>query len=383
MKILHCIPNLNLSSGGPSLSVWSLVTGLRRLNIDVDIVTYESQDGNDKMIGEGLFVKTIPSPRFRRFGYSVSLKNFLQNSSYEIFHGHSLWQYPVHAMAKTARKKNLPYIIAPRGTLEPWSLKVGKCKKKLALALYQRNDLAKAACIHATAQKEAENIRKLGFKNPIAIIPNGINISEFPVKPEMTKKEKQTILFLSRIHPKKGIENLIEAWNQTKRSLRQNWQIEIAGNGEQKYIASLQKLIETKGLQEEIKIIGPQYGGAKLKAYHRADLFVLPTYSENFGNVVIEALAYGVPVITTKGTPWEELNSHNAGWWIDIGVQPLAKTLKVALQLPEEKRWQMGQNGRKLVEEKYSIDVVATQMIQLYKWILNEGDKPEFVYTKS
>lgn len=383
MKILHCIPDLNLSSGGPSLSVWSLVTGLRRLNIDVDIVTYESQDGNDKMIGESLFVKTIPSPRFRRFGYSVSLKNFLQNSSYEIFHGHSLWQYSVHAMAKTARKKNLPYIIAPRGTLEPWSLKVGKCKKKLVLALYQRNDLAKAACIHATASMEAENIRKLGFKNPIAVIPNGIDISEYSLKPETIKKEKNTILFLSRIHPKKGIENLIEAWYQTNKTLRQNWQIEIVGNGVKNYIASLQKLIETKGLQEEIKIIGPQYGSAKLKAYHQADLFVLPTYSENFGMVVTEALSCGVPVITTKGTPWEELNTYNAGWWIDIGVQPLVEVLQKALCLSEEQRQQMGQNGRKLVEEKYSIEAVAAQMIQLYRWILNEGDKPEFVYTKS
>lgn len=380
MKILHCITDLNLSSGGPSLSVWSLVAGLRELQIDAEIVTFQSKQHKDELIGEGSFLNTIPSPLFRRFGYSASFNNFLQTTSHEIFHGHSLWQYPVHAMAKTGRKKNLPYIIAPRGTLEPWSLKVGKWKKKLALALYQRNDLAKAACIHATAQKEAENIRKLGFKNPIAIIPNGINISEFPVKPAMIKKEKQTILFLSRLHPKKGIENLIEAWNQTKRSLRQNWQIEIAGNGEQNYIASLQKLIETKGLQEEIKIIGPQYGDAKLKAYHRADMFVLPTYGENFGNVVIEALACGVPVITTKGTPWEELNTRNAGWWIDIGVQSLVKALDEALHLPEEQRIQMGQNGRKLVEEKYSIEAVAAQMIQLYKWILSEGDKPEFVY---
>jgi glycosyltransferase involved in cell wall biosynthesis len=383
MKILHCIPNLNLSSGGPSLSVWSLVTGLRRLNIDVDIVTYESQDGNDKMIGEGLFVKTIPSPRFRRFGYSAYLNNFLQNTSHEIFHGNGLWQYPVHATAKAARKKNKPYIISPHGMLEPWSLNAGKWKKKLALFLYQRNDLAKAACIHATASMEAENIRKLGFKNPIAVIPNGIDISEYSLKPETIKKEKNTILFLSRIHPKKGIENLIEAWNQTKKSLRQNWQIEIAGNGEQKYIASLQKLIETKGLQEEIKIIGPQYGSAKLKAYHQADLFMLPTYSENFGMVVTEALSCGVPVITTKGTPWEELNTYNAGWWIDIGVQPLVEVLQKALCLSEEQRQQMGQNGRKLVEEKYSIEAVAAQMIQLYKWILNGGEKPQFVYAKS
>jgi len=264
--------------------------------------------------------------------------------------------------------------------LEPWSLLQGKFKKQLALKLYQYTDLAKAACIHATSPMEAESIRNLGFKNPIAVIPNGIDISEFSLKPQIAKKEKQTLLFLSRIHPKKGIELLVEAWQQLDKTLRQNWQVEIAGNGDERYIALLQKLIDVKGLTNQIKIIGPQFGEAKLAAYHRADLFVLPTHSENFGVVIAEALASGIPVITTKGTPWEELNTCNAGWWIDIGVQPLVEALQEALQLPEEQRIQMGLNGRKLVEEKYSIEAVAQQMVELYKWILNQGEKPDFIY---
>lgn len=263
--------------------------------------------------------------------------------------------------------------------LEPWALNARKWKKKLALAMYQRNDLINAFCIHATAQMEAENIRKLGFKNPIAVIPNGIDVNEFTIKTGMSKKRKKTLLFLSRIHPKKGIENLIEAWRQTDKALLQNWQVEIAGTGDENYITSLQRLIFTNGLSDKIKIIGPQFGSAKLEVYHRADLFVLPTYSENFGIVVAEALACGIPVITTKGTPWEELNTLNAGSWIDIGVQPLVKALQEILHLNEEQLIQMGKNGRKLVEEKYSIEAVASEMLILYKWILKQGIKPSFV----
>jgi len=133
-------------------------------------------------------------------------------------------------------------------------------------------------------------------------------------------------------------------------------------------------------LSKEIRIIGPQFGESKLATYHRADLFVLPTYSENFGIVVAEALSCGIPVITTKGTPWEELNSCNAGWWIELGVEPFVEALKQSMQLSDEERQVMGQNGRSLVEEKYSIESVAAKMIRLYTWILKGGEKPEFVY---
>ena len=232
---------------------------------------------------------------------------------------------------------------------------------------------------HATAVSEAINIRKLGFENPIAVIPNGVEISTFLFSSEKLPKQRKTLLFLSRISPKKGIELLLEAWQQLDPIIRHNWQIEIAGNGEESYIASLQKKIAAAGIGGEVKIKGPQFEEAKINSFRRADLFVLPTYSENFGIVVAEALASGVPVITTKGAPWEQLIKTNSGWWIDIGVEPLVQTLEKALQMPDDVLKKMGQNGRKLVEEKYCIEVVAKQMLELYKWILDEGEKPKFV----
>ena len=248
------------------------------------------------------------------------------------------------------------------------------------MALYQRKDIAQASCIHATAAMEAENLRQLGFKNPIAVIPNGIDLSAYPISINSQEEQKRTILFLSRIHLKKGIELLIEAWGQLDKTIRSNWQVEIAGNGDAGYIDSLQQLIYSKGLSDEIRIIGSQFGPVKLATYQRADLFVLPTYSENFGIVVAEALACGLPVITTKGTPWEELNTHKAGWCIDIGVTPLVAALQQAMQMTDTERVLMGLNGRKLVEDNYSIESVANKMTQLYEWILGKQEKPEFVY---
>lgn len=376
MKILHCISDLNLRSGGPSLCVWSLVTVLRGLSIDVDIVTYESQEENDKMIGEGSFVKVIPSPRFRRFGYSASLYNFLQNSSHEIFHGNGLWQYPVHATAKAARKKNKPYIISPHGMLYPEALLNSAWFKKLAMFLYQKKDLKKATVLHATCKQELEHFRQLGLTNPVAVIPNSIDI-KIPGKQVKPENQKKRVGYVGRFDPIKNIENLIKAWSETGK-YEPGWELVLIGDGETSYKASLVRLVEKLDIKN-IVFTGFLNGEEKETALQSLNYLVLPSKSENFGMVVPEALIREIPVIASKGTPWEELNTYNAGWWIDIGVQPLVETLHETLNLSEEQRQQMGQKGRKLVEEKYSIEAVAAQMIQLYKWILNEGEMPKFV----
>lgn len=377
MKILHTISSIDKNSGGTSTYLQLLANELSK-HISLEVITMQTDNplSLDKEVK--LFFANKSGTGF--MGISKDMKQYLNKVEANIFHGNGMWQYPVHAMAKFAQKRKTPYIITPHGMLEPWAINAGKWKKKLALALFQRKDLENAVCIHATARSEAENIRQLGFKNPIAVIPNGIDVMEFPFHSKEKNKKERTILFLSRIHPKKGIELLIEAWQKLDKALKINWKIEIAGNGDSAYVESLQKLIDEKCLAKEIHIIGPQFGEAKLKAYQQADLFVLPTYSENFGIVVAEALACGVPVITTKGAPWEELNTKNAGWWIEIGIESLVESLKQAMQLNDAERQQMGVNGRKLVEKNYSIESVAQKMIQLYQWILKEGEKPEFVY---
>lgn len=377
MNILHTISSIDKDSGGTSTYLQLLANELVN-HISLKVNTIHSQNPLSMDERVKLFMAQNAPSLFN--GFSGELVQHFANVDTQLFHGNGLWQSPVHSMVKAAMLRNIPYVLSPHGMLEPWALNAGKWKKKLAMLFFQRKDLQNANCIHATADSEARQIRSLGFTNPIAVIPNGIDVSEFPLKKSDSAKSKYKLLFLSRIHPKKGIEHLIEAWEQLDQSVKANWEINIAGNGDAQYIKSLQMLIDNKKFANEITIIGPQFGAKKLESYHQADLFVLPTYSENFGIVVAEALACGVPVITTIGAPWEELNTHQAGWWIDIGVKPLTQALNNAMQQSEVKRQQMGINGRKLVEENYSIESVAQKMIQLYQWILNAGEKPEFIY---
>jgi glycosyltransferase involved in cell wall biosynthesis len=375
MRILHIISSLDISQGGPSMSVSEFGLHLAQKDIEICLLSVKSKNP---------YIKDSP---LKNLVVTLVDKGMLEKTMNEIcrvpgadlLHGHGLWQMPVHKMSGSARKMKIPYIISPHGMLEPWSLKTKKIKKGLALWGYQRRDLVNASCIHATSLSEAENIRKLGFTNPIAVIPNGIDLSQFNLPVNKQPGDKKTILFLSRIHPKKGCELLIEAWHQIDKDTRKGWQVEIAGAGEESYIRSLKELITKKGLSAEIKLTGPRYNEERLSAYHNADLFVLPTYSENFGLVIAEAMACGLPVITTRGTPWEELNSLNAGWWTDIGVDPLVNSMKAALQLQDDDLKKMGINGRKLVEENYSILSLTIKMKQLYNWILGNCEKPEFI----
>jgi len=376
MKVLHTISGIDRKAGGPSKSISDLSYELAKNNLDISIITYSSPNPYIvKSTQYNLKLHFVNDGRFKK-----ELNNLVSKNNFDILHGHGIWQMPVHYMASLAREIHKPYVISPRGMLRPWALEQGSLKKKIALKLYQNKDLSEAACLHSTAKIEADEIRLLGFKNPIAVIPNGIDLKEYSIRKEKIQNSKKTILYLSRVFPKKGIENLIEAWSMIAKEDRKDWQIKIAGNGNERYIHQLKKLISESTLENEIKFIGPKYGQDKIDTYYQADLFVLPTLGENFGMVVAEALACGVPVITTKGAPWEVLNTNNAGWWIDIGVEPLAKALTEAMQLSDSERIQMGLNGRKLVEENYSIESVAKKMIQLYEWILYKKEKPEFVY---
>lgn len=379
MKINHIISAIDISTGGPARSVTHIIQAMlqQEATLRIDLNTYNS---NNPLINN--FTSNQGNINFHSYGFikfSKPLRQELKYSATDIFHGHGLWQLPVHQMSKIARNLKKPYIITPRGMLESWSLTQGRFKKQLALKLFQFYDLKKASCIHATAPMELRSIRNLGFKNPIAMIPNGVSIDEFPISfPDKLNNPKK-ILFLSRIHVKKGIENLIEAWELVDKQIKKDWKIEIVGNGDEDYIQSLNDKIIYFNLSSQIEIKKPVFGDDKIKLFREASLFVLPTFSENFGIVIAEALASYTPVITTKGTPWEDLKKTNSGWWIDIGIEPLKLALEDALKTNEAQLTEMGRNGRKLVEDKYSMKSVAKQMLELYEWILLEKDKPKFV----
>ena len=375
MKVCHVISSIDKNSGGTT-EYLRLLTSALSTKIKISVCSLNSKD--PIKFNKRVYVY-LKDKSFMQIGYSRGFSRNLLKTNCNIFHGNGLWQYPVYSMVKIALIRNIPYVISVHGMLEPWSLNQGKLKKQVALKIFQYKNLEKARCIHATSPMEVKNIRKLGVKNPIAMIPNGISIEEFikelPVKTKNTKK----ILFLSRIHIKKGIENLINAWSLIDNNKKEGWEIEIIGNGDENYIKYLNKKIISKNLSDQIKIKKPVFGEEKMKLFREASLFVLPTFSENFGIVIAEALASYTPVITTKGTPWQDLNNNNCGWWIDIGIDPLKKALEEALCKSCNELFVMGQNGRVLVEEKFSMESVAKQMFELYNWILTKKNKPAFI----
>lgn len=375
MNISHCVSSIDISSGGTSVAVSDICKSLSEY-CSIKLITSITCNPYLTEVGNGFSIQFLNG----RFDGLV-FRSFLLNDNSDLMHGHGMWDLSTHWLAYASRKRNIPYVLSPHGMLEPWALQQGKWKKKIALKAYQYADLKYAHCIHVTAEMEFDSVRSLGFNNPVALIPNGIDVSQFPQRQLVSSDIKQRkILFLSRVHPKKGIELLIDAWAMIPVDIRQNWGIDIVGNGEQEYLNSLQIRIDNQGLQNQISIVGPKFGEDKIISYQSADVFVLPTYSENFGVVVAEALASGVPVITTKGAPWKCLVDHQCGWWIDTDAHALKDALLEAMALSDQERFEMGSRGRKLVLDEFSIDAVAEKMHLLYQWILGEAEKPDFVY---
>lgn len=374
MKACIFTTSIDKKDGGPARSVPILAKGLTMQGIDTILLTCASSDMNSHII-ENTPVKLIT------LSSNIShkaLEKLILNERFDIIHAQNLWNPLYHKVAKIARRHNIPYIMTPRGCLEPWCLKHKALKKKLALFLYQKNDLQKATCILATSKMEATNIRNIGITAPIAVIPNGIDVSEYKCRQSGINVKKQ-ICFISRIHQKKGLELLIEVWSKLYKKYPE-WKIIIAGNGEKNYIDYLNNLIVSKGLYDSVKILPPVFGNEKQKLYSESALFILPSYSENFGMVIAEAMSCGLPVITTKNTPWEMLNENNIGWCIDLSLENLQGCLNSAINLGMDSLFEMGQHASLYIKDNYHFSSVAKRINLLYDWIKGTIPKPDFIY---
>ena len=379
MKICILTNSIDKTDGGPSRSVPILAKGLAIVGANTTLFTCSSPQMNSHLLDETDVTLKVVSLDIS----SKELEEEILSGDYDLIHGQNLWDPFFNKMARIARKHRIPYMMTPRGCLEPWAYQgqgfMKNLKKKIAMLLYQKKDLQLASCILATAQMEADNIRALGINSPIAIIPNGIDVSEYKCRPiEYKTSVKKQIVFLSRIHQKKGIEFLINAWEQL-RDKYPEWNVVIAGNGEGAYINELKDMITLKGLQECVEIIPPVYGEAKHKLYCESSLFVLPTYSENFGMVIAEAMSCGVPCITTNGTPWKELHEKNLGWCIDLSLENVVKTISEAIELGQDALFEMGQRCSQHIKDTYQYTEVAAKNKAVYDWIVNGGGKPDYV----
>lgn len=386
LRVVHTIASTRASEGGTSRSVPGLCEALAGLGLDVSLVTRarpeEVADGSVLLPSAIVETTVVPEPtgfRGRLKGEKVfqrAVTRLAKSESPVIIHDHGAWLATNRAASRAAKETGAIFVVSPRGMLTHWSLGHHPVRKRVAWALFQRRLLGRAALIHATSGIEADELGDLAISSPIAIIPNAIDPPPRAVRPFRRIAAERTALFLSRFHPKKGLPNLVRAWAMVRPV---GWKLLLVGPSEGGHREQIERLTRDLGVESSICMRNGVDDQVKWELYHSADLFVLPSYSENFGIVVGEALAAGVPVIATKATPWHELEEHDCGWWIDLGVEPLVQALKEATRVSAEHRAEMGRRGRELVMDRYGRDAVATRIRDVYEWLVTGGPSPEWV----
>lgn len=375
MKVLHT-GTLDVNAGGPAMSTYYTLLGLRQQGIDAELIMYPLSD-NGRLRGDNIPVRFAKAPLEYKFCYSPVLKKEIRESGvYDIYHAQGVWQYPTYALAAVARSNKKPYLITPRGMLYPQDIeKSNKLFKKLSMKCRLLRDLNQTACVQVTCEEEMEHCRRLGITSPIALIPNPIEIKEY------TQKKKDNIFrlgYLGRISPRKNVEGLIYAWAELKQLVK-DAELLIIGGGDVDYETFLKDEVTRLNLIN-VRFTGFLSGEEKDKAIASLSVLAMPSEFENFGNVILEGLIRQIPCIATTGSPWKELESWHCGWWVDYTPEGIRNGIEKALLTSSEELQRMGQNGRELSEQNYAVEAVAQKMKQLYEWILEKGEKPEFVY---
>lgn len=367
MKILHYIPSIDETSGGVGAYMQLLTRDLGKM-CELHVMTHRSD--NERVL-ENCTVHYMDYKWKPWNNCKREFLNLLNEIRPDVFHTNCCWM-PVSALtAMLAHDAGYKVVYTPHGMLEPYAIARHYWTKKLpAILMFQRKGLQVCDLIHSTAETEKTNLLKLGWNDRVCVIPNCVQIDDIEMKRSWKRKKK--VLFLSRVHPKKGVYFLIEAVGQMKGDFA-GYTFTIAGPGEEAYVKELKAQAERFGVADQFDFIGPVYAEDKWPLYREADLFVLPTWSENFGIVVPEALASGTPVMTTVGTPWAELNEVGCGWCTEIGTEPTKEALQKFLSCSEAELERMGRRGRKLVEEKYTSETISRQFVNMYKSLMENN----------
>lgn len=380
MRVLQTIASMSASAGGPSTCTHDLLDALYKIKPGIDLITVKT--ANVVPLGNGeKWLHTVPDDITKPLAFSKNFNKALLNSNYDIYHCNGLWMGINHSTCAIARKKRKPYIISPHGMLYPTALRRNYWKKWLLLNLWYKTDINKASCIHATCKQEAVFIKDFGYKGPIAIIPNPVHIPD-DVTPSQNKpliNGKKTIGFLGRLHPIKKIENVLYAMKQLSYEELEQISFQIIGSYDKKYEEWLNNEVIKLNLQQNVEFLGFITGHKKYQLLQNIWALMVPSEQENFGMIVPEALISGTPVYASTGTPWNELNESECGWWYENSIENITQILREIIKMPESKCIEMGQKGRQMIEAKYRDDIVAQKMLNLYDWINQGGIAPEFV----
>jgi glycosyltransferase involved in cell wall biosynthesis len=356
VKIFLSVNSLQPAYGGPARSVSQTAAALAAAGAEVGLWAADQSARTTRFLPDpSAVIRLIGSPE-------EALAAFARP---DIVHDNGIWLSHHHRLALVAATRRVPRVVSTRGMLQPWAMRHKALKKRAAWWLYQRRDLARASCLHATTPAEAAHLESLKLGVPIRVIYNGIDIPGVPdAAPTGPVK---TALFLGRIYPVKGLPMLVEAWSRVRPA---GWRLRIAGPDEAGHQAHVQRLITTAGLNDSVSFAGAVESDTKRAALIDADLVVLPSHSESFGMVVGEALAHGVPVLTTTAVPWPVLESHRCGWRVPPSVEGLSEGLRVATALPRGALRAMGETGRKYVTSEFQWNQIAQLFLAMYREVL-------------
>lgn len=379
MKVIVTVSGIGMEAAGPSYSVPGLCRGLKAVGVDVCLHARMRDEARDFPFDHIAY----PYLRSRCLpGANPLMQDELRKAcrDADILHSNGLWNMPSVYPGWAVKNTKCKLVVAPRGTLAPWALRKGWLKKKIFGWLFQNQVLRRADMFHATSEKEYEEIRAQGYRQPVAIVPIGMDLpdisSKLRVKSCELGQRLKRVVFFGRLHKVKGVDRLLLAWGMVA---QEGWELVIAGP-DRGMLEELKGIVAARKLPR-VSFVGEINGPAKYAFLAGGDVYVLPSDTENFGVTVAEALASGTPVIASQGTPWQGLERERCGRWVPIGVEPLAAALAELMAMSDEERAAMGARGRAWIARDFSWKGIGAQMKAAYEWLLapEKVKKPEFV----
>lgn len=392
MKIIQVASGMETRMGGPPRVIAGVANALVRDRVSVQLLTtHASSPSDEPTVPIDCPVESFVRCRPRRWYAAQGMARGFSDKAWDadIIHLHEVWGYPQYAGARFAARERIPHVLTPHGELGPRHMRYKGwfhyLKKRAYLRTIGRRVLRNAACVHVLSTAEEQSLQEAGYRGPVAVVPNGVNLMEFAKLPPREAADdrwpclagRRVVLFLSRLSPEKGLSRLIPAWGEIARhDSFSDTVLVLAGPSDRGYGSVVERLVDEHGVQDRVLLPGMVNGDDRLRLLSRADVYTLPSFGEGFSMAVLENLAAGTPVLITPACNFPEVDAFGAGLCVPPDVESLKSALSQLLDLTDAERSAMGQRGRQLVREGYTWENVARKMLTVYRCILQGREVP-------